>query len=165
MKKVLCLLVLPVLVVSFCACTFFKADTVSFYYPRREFLFDEQDGVIAPENRDASGHTTDMQYLLSLYLMGPLSQDLAPAFPKKTHLISCSRNDAKINIELSDTSEDLTDADFSLSCACLALTCIRAFSAEEIMIISGSRTHSIREDTLLLYEDPFPTAAETEETK
>ena len=165
MKKFMCLLALSALVVSFCACAFFQEDTVSFYYPRREFLFDERDGVIASENRDASGHTGDMQYLLSLYLMGPLNQDLVPAFSENTHLLSHSSNGTRIYIELSDTSEDLTDADYSLACACLALTCIKASGTEEITMTSGSRTLTIREDMLLLYEEPFPTAAETEETQ
>ena len=106
-----------------------------------------------------------MQYLLSLYLMGPLNQDLVPAFSENTRLLSHSSNGTRIYIELSDTSEDLTDADFSLACACLALTCIKASGTEEITIISGSRTLTIREDMLLLYEEPFPTAAETEETQ
>ena len=97
--------------------------------------------------------------------MGPLKQELVSAFPKSTRLLSGSINDSRMLIELSDTSESLTDAEFSLGCACLALTCIKASGAEEIVITSGSRTLAIREDTLLLYEEPFPTAAETEETK
>ena len=153
------------LMASFGACTFSQADTVSFYYPRADFVYDEPDGVIASEERDAAGHTADMQYLLSLYLMGPLKQELVSAFPKSTRLLSGSINDSRMLIELSDTSESLTDAEFSLGCACLALTCIKASGAEEIVITSGSRTLAIREDTLLLYEEPFPTAAETEETK
>lgn len=165
MKKIMCMLTLLSLMASFCACTFSQADTVSFYYPRADFLYDEPDGVIASEERDAAGHTADMQYLLSLYLMGPLKQELVCTFPKSTRLLTDSRDGSRMLIELSDTSESLTDAEFSLGCACLALTCIKASGAEEIVITSGSRTLTIREDALLLYEEPFPTASETEETK
>lgn len=165
MRKIVCLLALLSLMVSFCACSFSQSDTVSFYYPRTSFLYDEPDGVIASESRDASGHTTDMQYLLSLYLMGPLKPELVPAFPENTRLLSDSRNGSRMLIELSDTSESLTDADFSLACACLGLTCIKASGVEEVVITSGSRTLTIREDMLLLYEEPFATASETEETK
>ncbi len=165
MKKIVCYLMLLALITSFCACTYSQEDTVTFYYPRADFIYDEQDGVISSEDRDAAGHTTDMQYLLSLYLMGPLKQDLVSAFPKNTRMLSNSRNGSQMLVELSDTSESLTDAEFSLACACLALTCIKASGAEEIVITSGSRNLTIREDTLLLYEEPFPTASETEGTK
>lgn len=165
MKKILCTLTLFSIMVSFCSCAISQSDTVFFYYPRVDFVYDEPDGVIASEERDAAGHTADMQYLLSLYLMGPLKQDLVPAFPENTRLLSGSINGSRMLIELSDTSESLTDAEFSLACSCLALTCIKASGVEEVAITSGSRTLTIREDMLLLYEEPFPTAAETEETK
>lgn len=165
MKRVVSFVTLLALLGALSACGLPHEDSVLFYYPRASYIYDEPDGVITSENRDASGHTADMQYLLSLYLMGPLSQDFVPAFPETVRLISCSRNGSRILVELSDTSESLTDAEFSLACACLALTCIKASGTEEVVITSGSRSLTIREDMLLLYEEPFPTASETEETK
>ena len=57
MKKILCTLTLFSIMMSFCSCAISQSDTVSFYYPRADFVYDEPDGVIASEERDAAGHT------------------------------------------------------------------------------------------------------------
>lgn len=165
MKKTLCVLLLFSFLVPLGGCTLPREDTISFYYPRADLIYDAPNGVIASEERDAAGYTTDMQYLLSLYLTGPLQQDLVPAFPQGTRLLSNSMDGSQMLVQLSDTSESMTDGRFSLACACLALTCIKASSAEEVVISSGSRTMTIREDMLLLYDEPFPTTSETEVTE
>ncbi len=51
-------------------------NPVTFYYPRREYQYGAEDGVISSEQREASGHADDLHYLLSLYLIGPSSDEL-----------------------------------------------------------------------------------------
>ena len=54
-------------------------NPVTFYYPRREYQYGAEDGVISSEQREASGHADDLHYLLSLYLIGPSRAGLSPA--------------------------------------------------------------------------------------
>lgn len=164
MKKTdICLLL--VLLLSLCACSSARAGSVTFYYPREALSYNHPDGVIASETRNTSGHTMDGPYLLSLYLMGPMSQKLAPAFPESTQLISCAQSGKRIQVTLSDVSRTMTDSSYALSCACLAKTCIQCLDVEEVTIISGSRTLTLREGMLLTYDEPFPDGTTTEETE
>lgn len=163
MKKIILFLILLSIAIPFSGCGYTQSETVSFFYPRASYFYDRPDGIISTEERDASGHTEDTQYLLLLYLMGPSNQNLVSAFPSNTRLISGSINGNRMLVNLSDSSDSLSDAEYSLACTCLALTCMKATGTEEIIITSGSRTQTIREDMLLLYEEPFPATSETEE--
>lgn len=161
MKRFACIVLLLLL---FAGCAMELESGVTFYYPRKSYIYNAADGVIASETREASGHLTDMQYLLTLYLQGPMDADLEEAFPTDTTLLSVKLEDTQLLVELSDTTEAMTDARFSLACTCLTLTCRDAFGVQSVTVVSGERSITLDEDMLLLYEDPFPDS-ETEETE
>lgn len=157
MKKLVCLLLCLTLLAALCACAVVPESGVTFYYPRTSYIYNREDGVIAAETREASGHLTDVQYLLSLYLGGPMDPELREAFPQGTALLSVALEDALLRVELSDTADTLTDAQYSLACTCLTLTCRELFGAESVTVVSGTRSVTLSGDEVLLYEEPFPT--------
>ena len=163
MKKAMVSL-FAVLLLLLCACSPAQSGTVTFFYPRAEIVYDQPDGVIASESRNTTGHTLDTGYLVSLYLMGPMSQKLSPAFPQSTDLISYTQSGGKLQLNLTDTAEAMTDSAFALSCACLARTCVQGLGVEEVTVSSGARTLTLRDNMLLTYDEPFPETT-VEDTK
>ena len=163
MKRFLCLFLCLCLFLPGCSNELMK-DPVTFYYPRREYQYGAEDGVISGEQREASGHADDLQYLLSLYLIGPSSEDLVSPLPWGTRLLQATRRDTVITLELTGTTQSMTDAEFTLACACLTMTALSITGGNEAIITSGSRSVTMSRDSLTLIDDS--TAASTsEETK
>lgn len=152
MKKHICLLLCLMLMLSGCA----VKDNVSFYYPRVEYIYDAQDGVIAPEKRDITGHRDDLKFLMSLYLMGPLDEALESPFSSKTRLVSVETVDNSVVITLSDTSATLSDSEFILACACLTMTCMDITSADSVTVVSGGRTTTLDPELLTMFDSGTP---------
>ena len=162
MKRFLCLLLCLCLFLPGCSGELMK-NPVTFYYPRREYQYGAEDGVISSEQREASGHTNDLRYLLSLYLIGPSSDELVSPLPWGTRLLGVSRENATSTLELTDTAQSVTDTEFTLACACLTMTTLSITGGDEVVITSGSRSVTMRRDSLTLIDDS--TASTTEETK
>lgn len=103
MKRFFCLFLCLCLFLPGCSGELMK-NPVTFYYPRREYQYGAEDGVISGEQREASGHADDLHYLLSLYLIGPSSDELVSPLPWGTRLLGVNRQDGTITLELTDTS-------------------------------------------------------------
>lgn len=150
MKRMICIaLSLVLLIAVLPGCAERVKEPVTFYYLRqnpRNHLGPE----IAGEIREGSGHRDNLRYLLSFYLMGPADKELSSPLPRGTVLYQLEQNDQNITISLSDTSESLSDSQFSLACACLALTCMELQPVKEITVTSGTRNTTIRRDNLIL---------------
>ena len=102
------------------------------------------------EEREVTGYRDNLKYLLTFYLMGPISQELSSPLPRGTQLYSIGQDSAELIIELSDTASTLNDSRFSLACACLSMTCMGLTNAERVTIVSGSRSLTFASDNLLL---------------
>lgn len=162
MKRFFCLLLCLCLFLPGCSGELMK-NPVTFYYPRREYQYGAEDGVISSEQREASGHADDLHYLLSLYLIGPSSDELVSPLPWGTRLLGVNRQGGTITLELTDTSFTMTDTEFTLACACLTMTTLSITGGDEVTITSGSRSVTMSRDSLTLIDDS--TASTTEETK
>ena len=162
MKRFLCLFFCLCLFLPGCSSELMK-DPVTFYYPRREYQYGAEDGVVSSEQREASGHADDLRYLLSLYLLGPSSDELVSPLPGGTRLLGVSRRDGVTTLELTDTALAVTDTEFTLACACLTMTTLSITGGDEVTITSGSRSVTMSRDSLTLIDDS--TASTTEETK
>ena len=155
MKRFLCFLLCLCLFLPGCSGELMK-NPVTFYYPRREYQYGAEDGVISSEQREASGHADDLHYLLSLYLIGPSSDELVSPLPWGTRLLGVSQENGTVTLELTDT-------EFTLACACLTMTTLSITGGDEVTITSGSRSVTMSRDSLTLIDDS--TASTTEETK
>lgn len=163
MKRILCLILTAGLLLSGCAFSGERIkDPVTFYYPRREYRYGTADGVIAPEQREASGHREDLDYLLALYLIGPTNEALYSPISRGVGFLKIGQQDAAVTLELTDTTQSMTEAEFTLACACLTMTCLSITDAQSVTVVSGSRTVSMSRDNLTLYDN---NTEATEETK
>lgn len=130
-------------------------DPVVFYYCKDAYQ-ENMDCPIAQEEREVAGNQDDLKYLLSFYLMGPVSKGLVSPLPRGTLLYTITQEDTKLTIEISNTSALLTDSEFSLACACLSMTCMELTNAENVTITSGSRSLTLSRDNLLLNDTVSP---------
>ena len=94
----------------------------------------------------------DLPYLLALYSMGPSKEGLLSPFPASIRIIPTEHTEAGIVLSLSEAPDSMTDAEYTLASACLALTCMELTDATQITIISGSRSITINTENLLLFE-------------
>lgn len=151
MKKYLSLFLIILLLISGCS----GKDHAKFYYSRLEFQYHSPDSVIVSEYRDITGHANDLSFLISLYLMGPLEKDYVSLFPSGVRLLDVELAEKHLTIELSEI-ETLSDAEYSLACACMALTCLELTDAQDVTITSGSRSVTIDPNQLTIYDSGTP---------
>ena len=158
MKKIICFLL--ALLFCFSGCAFGREDSqsVRFYYLRDpdNFIYGSADGVVTWEDRDASGHGYDIRYLLTLYLQGPVEENLESPFPAGCRLQELSRNGEELTLLLNANLSTLKDMDLTLACVCLAKTCFSLTDAQRVRIMAESFSgevaidQTIHIDSLLL---------------
>lgn len=136
------------------ACANAQPNSVSFYYCRdpEQYQYFEPDAVIQKERREVVEHRNDLKYMLSLYLAGPLTENFVRPFTKSTKLLSVEKQGTALQIELSDHTAAMNDAQFSLSCAALTLTCTEITNCTYVTVISGERTVTMDRDSILLLD-------------
>lgn len=149
MKRRISFLLLLALLLSGCGHFAQMRDPVTFYYVRQDYSSDML-GVLGSEQREAAGHKNDLHRLLAMYLMGPSREGLISPLPRGTSLISLEQSDSRIILELTELS--MSDADYTLACACLAQTLLGITGATQIIVISASRSVTLHKDNLALQD-------------
>ena len=150
MKRFIIVLLTVCLILS--GCSFggeWIKEPVTFYYVRENYQKDMEQ-VLSSEVREAAGHRDDLPYLLALYSMGPSNDELISLLPKNTSIIPTERTNYSIALTLSENTQSMTDADFTLASACIAMTCMDLMEIQQVTVISGDRNITLREDNLML---------------
>ena len=156
MKKLIVFLLLLALWIPTAGCTASQKN-IYFYYPRKEVVSGQADGVVAREERNISGSEKDLQHLLMLYLEGPLSQELRTPFPKGTSLVQLELQDTVLVLTLSDEFLTLEGIDRTIACAGIAKTCFGLGSFQEIRLISGGKSITLTPETVALTDNSAAT--------
>ena len=161
MKRSICIFLILCIFASFCACAQDSAsDPVRFFYLRSpdHFRYGSAEGVVTYEERDASGHTGDVKYLLTLYLQGPADEMLHSPFPSGLKIVELSRRENEMYITLNSRFQSLKGMDQTLACVCLARTGLSLVDVQTVHIqVSSdegqtSLVKSISVDSLLLVD-------------
>ena len=157
MKRSLLLLISLLILLSCTACGS-QDESFLFFYPRAEYAFGEADAVIAPEEREAPGHEADLDYLLTLYLEGPLDASLVSPFPRGTGLAGFTESDDTLYVTLSSAFGALDGMEHTIAAACLAYTCFDLTDVQTVVIqcdseTYGNRSITLHRDSLLLTDD------------
>ena len=149
MKRFLCILLAVSLLLS--GCGFFGErikDPVSFHYLCANYP-DELCCVVVSEQREASGHVGNLPYLLALYLMGPVDEEMRSPIPAGVQILS-SKDGDHIILELTGATDSFSDIDFSLACACLTLTSLEITGAEKVTVRCGEQVRTLDRSSLTL---------------
>lgn len=152
MKKHLLGLLLAACLLSGCATTGPK-DPVKFYYLLEKYQFGNSSQVFAEDIREAAGHQEDLGYMLQLYLLGPTEEGLRSPLPRGVQILEIREAGSGILLVLSDTSDSLSDIDFTRACACLTMTCLDLTDATRVTIRSGPRSATMSADNLILQDE------------
>lgn len=163
MKRFACLLLILSVLLSGCQILGNRIkEPVTFYYVSSEYQ-DDLSTAITSEEREASGHRKDLSYLMALYLMGPVSENLVSPIPPGTRIFVEENNSYNVKLKLSDTERSMTDAEFSLASACLSLTCLELTGTGMVTITSGNRSVTMTAENLILSDSS--TTLTTEDTQ
>ena len=157
MKRLIFLLTVFCLIFS--GCSLFSSgsqEPVLFYYQRAEYQLGQEDGAISAEERDGTGHITDMEYLLRLYLAGPHSEELISPFPADVQLSGIRLGQNKVTITLTGSPDAMPEAQKNLACACLTLTCLDIAGEESVMIFWGEEIITMDRSILTLFDESAP---------
>ena len=137
MKRCICLLLILCMVIPFCGCAEEEtSEPVRFFYLRYpdRYRYGSAEGVVTYEDRDASGHTGDVKYLLTLYLQGPADETLLSPFPGNLKLMDLTRREKDMYITLDARFLTLKGMDLTLACVCLARTALSLVNAQTVHI-------------------------------
>lgn len=155
MKYLRCLcLLLALLLLAGCGADQESGENaVKFYYLQAQIGYSSEDSVITWEHRSDNG---TLYETLTLYLQGPLSDELTSPFPAGTSLVEIDEEDQVLNLKLNARLATLTGMELTLACTCLAKTCFAMTDAREVRIsandtlLDGVKYITITTDSLLL---------------
>ena len=149
MKKFLCLIIAAALAAALCACHFGSRsallEPVEFFYPRKSvsFIYSSELGILDTELREGSGHTNDLNYLLSMYLRGPQDERMRNPFPAGCMLESVHWEEDTLYLTLSSEFTALENANLTVACAGLTKTCLSLTDARAVCIKSANNQKTI----------------------
>ena len=160
MRKVLCLTLTLLLLGGLLGCHYNESgdilEPVEYFYPRKSesFIYGSDDGVISSEIREASGHTNDLHYLISMYLRGPQDPALRSPFPAGSVLEEIRVENDTLYTRFSEEFAVLENMELTLACTALARTCLSMTDVTYVHIDSTAEGKTISmhlsEETLLL---------------
>lgn len=162
MKRPVCLILVFLLLLPGCAIGQERhKEPVTFYYLRSHEDADDyqsffSDGAIGSETREASGHRQDLNYLLAMYLQGPLREDLQSPFPTGCRTVEIGQDGTALTIRLNAVMAQLGEMELTVASACLAKTCFALADVNTVHVEARSAgddilfTRSFTTDNLLL---------------
>ena len=135
-----------------------KENQLQFAYRQKDLQYGASDSVIKWESRQAPGHEEDLEYLLILYLEGPLDDTLVAPFPAGTALEGFTYSDSTLYVTLTEQYAGLDGIEHTVASACIAQTCFRLTPAEKVVIKCtseelGNKSITLYRDSVLLYDD------------
>ena len=177
MKRSLCFALILILCLSGCAIgqERFK-NPVTYYYlqdysdpDNRDAFF--MDGAIGSEIREAGDHRTDLNYLLSIYLQGPLDASLRSPFPAGCRPMDIRQDETALYLVLTPAITELSEMELTVACACIAKTCMELVDADTVQISGTSQdgtvtvSRTFARDMLILEDSLTQASASTDETQ
>lgn len=159
MKRLSAMLLCICLLMPLAGCRLFSGgiqEPVMFYYQRTEYLYGQENGVICAEERDSTGHISNMEYLLRLYLTGPLDEELVSPFPAGLQVTGIKTGVGTVRIDLTDELDSLPEAKQTLACACLTLTCLDISGMESVVLVWGDKIITMDKSCLTLFDNSAP---------
>lgn len=143
MKRLTCLLLALLMLSSLAGCTQPPETVCDFYYLRASDTISHgsEDALIAPVTRELSGQNAELNYLLQLYLDGPVEEGYRSPIPRNTYLLSSLWDGDTLVIVLSREFSTLDNMQLTLAGACLAATCYDLVGAEKIQVRSGESVY------------------------
>ena len=163
MKRILAILLCLAAAAGLCACAAKPQEApvspVNFYYRRAELSYEGSDGVILSEQREGSGHESDLNWLLAQYFSGPASEELTLPFRRGLRPVAWTQENGVFSLTVSQELGELSAIDLTVACACIAQTLFALTDCQAVTLraegvqLEGSDALSISREQLLLQDD------------
>ena len=141
----------------------------TFYYQRTEPTYTDDNGVIAPEQRELGSVEGDLEAIVALYCAGPLADGLENPLPPGTALLGYTIYDHVLTLRFNKNLAELTGVDLTVAAGCLARTFL-PMTGSEVLILTANgellgsnpsmtltlQDLSLRDDSLDLLHTEFP---------
>jgi len=88
--------------------------------------------------------------LLAFYFSGPLDPGLTSPFPAGCKVLAVHQDEGQLTVSVNPILAAQSELDITVACACLAMTCFEIIEAEQITVVCGDRSVTIRKDNLLM---------------
>lgn len=131
------------LLLSLAGCRKPDNNHYSFYYVRSSdtIIFGQSDALVAPVDREISGHGSDLNYMMRLYFEGPVEESYQSPFPDGTRLIRIRQDGNLLIMELTTHFSALENIQLTLAGACLTATCYELTGAESVRVLCGEEIY------------------------
>lgn len=145
---------------ALCACSteqFLEPGT--FFYHRADIGYQGSEGVVAPETRELSGISNDLNAIVALYCSGPLDPALKSPLPPDTALLSSSLHDEVLTLRFNAALAQLTGTELTIAAGCLAKTFLPLAGAKELVLtadgtlLGGDTALTVKLEDLSLRDD------------
>ena len=164
MKRIFAVLLVFLILCGCSAQSQQSSNSITFYYLKQAYTFGQSGESIVAEQRDSSGMRRDLSYLMSMYLLGPVEEDHISPLPQGTRIQCTTKENERVQLELSEAARSLSDIEFSIACSCLSMTCFDITNTTEVTVINGERSITMTPDRLILTDDSSSNPI-TEETQ
>ena len=163
MKRLFSMILTSVLIFSLFGCKS-QEDTVQFYYLRKDYVSGGENSMISPEDREITSNR-GLNYLLRVYLEGPVSGELVSPFPRGLYLLNAQLDNGTLTLVLSRELCALQGIELTLALGCLAQTSFSLTDAAHVQINSTADDDSLsvivhRDSFILLDEITLPDTTE-----
>ena len=159
MRRIICSLLILSSIFCLLGCGEKESEMqADFYYVRKEYVYGQEDGVMAAEIRNIT-EFSNAQETLEAYLTGPENPSLELPFAAGTEIIDFLLLGDKLYITLSSHIVTLSKANQVLACTCLARTVMELTGIQEVHFATDSNAVArmdpivITSDSYLLFDD------------
>ena len=155
MRRVFSAFLLLLILAGLTGCGNTRESSYEFFYLRTPETYDygTEQAVVASEDRSFPSPIQDTEYLLRLYLDGPVSETLRSPFPQGTRLLTLQHSSHTLTIRLSEEYAQLSGIRLSMAAACLAKTCFQLTDAENLIVLSGTHVYTYSRGSFLFLDD------------
>lgn len=161
-----------IIICIFCTVGCSKGNNIevptNFYYCTTSIVYNDPNGVISPEVREAKSPGEDLTGTLNLYLQGPKSSNYYNPFPENTVVEAIMWDNSTLIITVSAQYNQLSGLDLTLASSCLAKTVMELTGQQAVKIqcaeglLDGNPSITLTKDSLLLVDITNSTTETTE---
>ena len=168
MKRMILILLSLTLLFTGCSRTEYR-EPGTFYYHRSDTAFRGSDGIVAPEERELSGVSGDLDALLTLYCAGPKESGLENPLPPGTVILNHTLYNRVLTLRFNAKLAQLSGVELTVAVACLARTFLPLTGADTLILtadgafLNGDTSMtvtledlSLQDDSLSLLHGEFP---------
>ena len=150
MKRFVTIFLVLILITATTACTNMQKQgrAVQFYYPTEKVKHGTEQGVIASETRYFNEEEALLN-IISMYIQGPVSEDLRSPFPADLTVKELIRSSASIKMILSDHIAEQSGINLTLTCACIQKT-LNGITGVDAVQIAAENEKINNQDMLIL---------------